>query len=223
MSLPCQIEVVCRSCGHKQSLTFWQTLNASLNPEAKVALLDGSLHRFRCARCGGEDEVLYPMLYHDPHVPTMIWLVLDPSYLTAKSLLRGPFTRNYHFRFVTSWKQMVEKIHIFECKLDDRVVELLKFQGRREGVRQARPLTGELWFTGLATEDSSEEMLAFALTTETGEETYAVKRSQFNNLERAMANRLPPLPSLGGEWLCVDEAYAAQLAAGGSPGAPVGS
>ncbi|HNQ74228.1 MAG TPA: CpXC domain-containing protein [Verrucomicrobiota bacterium] len=217
MSLPCQIEVTCRSCGNKQSLTFWQTLNASLNPEAKAALLDGSLHRFRCAHCGAEDEVLYPILYHDPHVPTMIWLVLDPSYTTAKSLLRGPFTRNYHFRFVTSWKQMVEKIHIFECKLDDRVEELLKFQGRRDAaVRQARPLAGELWFMGLATENSSEEMLAFALTTGTGEEIYSVERSQFDNLERALANRLPPLHSLGSEWMCVDETYVAQLASGGN-------
>lgn len=212
MSLPCEMEVTCRRCHARQPVVFWQSLNASLNPEAREKLLAGSLHRFQCRHCGVEDEVLYTMLYHDMDRMLMIWLVLDEAEAEAKSTLSGPHTREYQFRFVSTRNQLVEKIRIFESKLDDRVVELLKLKLRQDAARGGRPLVGELLFAGVESPSDDQAGWQFTLGTEAGLEIYSVPRSLVEDLQGEMANRLPPQSSYRGQWLRVDEAFVAQWA-----------
>ena len=57
MSLPREIELTCKGCGNTQPFIAWQSLNASLNPKAREALLAGELTRFTCGKCGATGEV----------------------------------------------------------------------------------------------------------------------------------------------------------------------
>jgi hypothetical protein len=79
MSMPLRSTFACHQCGNMQPFTYWQSLNASLDPAAKAELLNGSLTRFACLRCHWTCNVGYPMLYHDMEQGLLIQKMDVPS------------------------------------------------------------------------------------------------------------------------------------------------
>ncbi len=59
------ISVNCPKCGHGQNAIFWQSLNATIDPEAKQELLQGKFHMFHCEQCGHEAFMNASFLYND--------------------------------------------------------------------------------------------------------------------------------------------------------------
>jgi len=188
-------------------------LNSSLNPEAREALLDGSLLRFQCKDCGEASELVYPMLYHDMERSVMLWLVLSREETEAKSAfgLNDAFMRHYQFRFVYTWEQLVEKIRILESELDDRLVELVKLDLRQNTSRDGHPLQGDLRFTGVTAPSSGRGLLDFRLIGEEGPTFYQVRRSVLNDLRLQLGDRLPPPSTLCRTWLTIDEDFVKPL------------
>ena len=67
--------VTCPSCGVQGSVEVIESLNGTLNPGQRRALLAGELLLFRCASCGQEARIDFPLLYHDMNARFMIWCV----------------------------------------------------------------------------------------------------------------------------------------------------
>lgn len=65
MSIEEPVEVECPDCGEWQKTTVWRTLNATLDPEAKDALLRGEINVFRCGTCDVVEPLPVDLLYHD--------------------------------------------------------------------------------------------------------------------------------------------------------------
>jgi hypothetical protein len=59
------IDIECPQCGHRQEMTRWHSVNASLSPQAKAVLLSGKLHVFRCLKCGVQARLDVEVMYHD--------------------------------------------------------------------------------------------------------------------------------------------------------------
>lgn len=59
------IAVRCPNCQAEDTAEIWESVNASLNPELKDALLKGSLNTFVCHTCGTKVLVPIAFLYHD--------------------------------------------------------------------------------------------------------------------------------------------------------------
>ena len=143
--------VSCPHCNHEQNFTFWNSLNANLDPDAKQSLMDGSLFRFKCEKCGYEANVNYNILYHDMDHDTMVYLVDANStedvakvmsamsqYLIADKDASGVSaelakTRN---RVVANANRLREKAIILDAGLDDRIVEIVKLLCWMEAVKE---------------------------------------------------------------------------------------
>lgn len=125
-------KIICSKCGTENEVEIWGSLNCDLDLSAKQQLLDGTLFDFKCKQCGHEGRVNYPMLYHDMTHKIMIHFVPEDSVedvcmqFTKSEELSGIKLNGYTKRIVTNNKLLREKVIIFENKLDDRIIEIIK-------------------------------------------------------------------------------------------------
>ena len=136
MSKPYTEQIECPSCKQEFTATCWESLNAELNPEEKAELLSGTLFNKTCPQCNKMFTLEYPILYHDMTHKMMVWLTRDDNETeniktimeTAESLkmMDEMALAGYRLRFVRSQDELREKALIFDCGLDDRVIEFLK-------------------------------------------------------------------------------------------------
>ena len=126
------VSVTCPACGAQGIFHLHDSVNVTRDPQYKQAVLNGELFTYRCAVCGTQTAVSYPLLYHDMRRRILlrycggegqqIQRQLDD--LTAQSnLFHGT---GYTLRSVETFEALIEKIRIFDAELDDRVVELCK-------------------------------------------------------------------------------------------------
>lgn len=66
--------VKCSNCGSEDGFVIWQSLNATLNPEAKADMTESCLFEHKCPKCGHVDSYTYDLLYHDMESMLMIQL-----------------------------------------------------------------------------------------------------------------------------------------------------
>ncbi|NLZ18657.1 MAG: hypothetical protein GXY24_00065 [Bacteroidales bacterium] len=102
-----------------------QSVNAAVSPELKERVRNGSLFTWNCPHCGTSNLLKLPFLYHDPTEKLM--LVLTDAPVNADALPDG-----YTGRFVRSVGDLIEKLKIFDCGLDDLVIEMCKFVTAQE-------------------------------------------------------------------------------------------
>jgi len=122
-------KVSCPTCNHDNEVKIFKTVNATTDPQFRESLLEGKLFSFRCANCGYEATLRYPMLYNDMKNRFMVYFIpeIERERITDEALEAeygelGDVTR----RIVGSYNELKEKIHIFESGLDDRVIEIAK-------------------------------------------------------------------------------------------------
>lgn len=131
MSMKRKETVTCPECGQEQDFVVWHSLNGDLDPEAKQRLLDGTLFHFECSNCGHRSNVNYGMLYHDMTNQVMVYYVDEDSVEETLATMNdvenkiGPMPE-YRKRIVTDQNALREKAIIFDQKLDDRVIEIIK-------------------------------------------------------------------------------------------------
>ena len=65
MSKASEVEVECPECQHTQTVTFWDSLNASLDPTLREKLLKAEINQFKCIKCECTAHLTGPLLYHD--------------------------------------------------------------------------------------------------------------------------------------------------------------
>lgn len=135
MSLESKEKITCPHCRNAGEITIWESLNASLDPDAKKALIDGSLMSYHCPACGERTNVAYDLLYHDMDKQVMIQLVnSDESEQNVADAFTGMRNeegslqcgKEYRLRIVRSANELREKAYIFDRGLDDRAIELMK-------------------------------------------------------------------------------------------------
>ena len=134
MSMSSKINLSCPKCATANSIIEWQSINADVNPEMRIKILDGSAFLFRCTKCAYTAELSYPCLYHDMTNSLLIFLMPD-NHKDAETAIKEIqisadqmklFNNNYKQRIVTSPKRLVEKIRLLESGIDDKLAEICK-------------------------------------------------------------------------------------------------
>ena len=134
MSMETKVMIECPSCGEKFETIRWKSLNAQLNPKEKEQLISGSIFHVTCTKCNEGFPIQYSMLYNDMTNKVMIQLALNENdeeefKKSIKEMeLRLPSMLSIapQYRIVKNQNDLREKAMIFDCGLDDRVIELLK-------------------------------------------------------------------------------------------------
>ena len=135
MSLENKTTATCPQCKEPGEFTVWSSINTTLDPDKKAAVMDGSLFLFTCPKCGAKTIAVYPCLYHDMEKKLMIYLAptdaafqdaMRSSATTADNDLMKTVGAGYIRRIVRTVNELREKVMIFEAGLDDRIVELFK-------------------------------------------------------------------------------------------------
>lgn len=142
MSIERKEVVKCPKCGKKDKVVIWQSLNGDIDPKAKQKLIDGTLFRFECKKCGLKINLDYPILYHDMANRAMVYYVKEESISKSENVFEqaenqmGNLLVGYKKRIVTSTNDLREKAIIFANGLDDRIVEIVKAIYRTKALEQ---------------------------------------------------------------------------------------
>jgi hypothetical protein len=131
-----QTTIQCVKCGQPVRAVVYGLIDASQDPEAKIALLSGRLNVAACSNCGTPNTVLAPLLYHDPtkellisYVPMELGLSKDAQEKAIGDLMR---------ELTTSLPQGAFKAYLLQPR------GALTMQGLIDQILQADGVTPEM-------------------------------------------------------------------------------
>ena len=131
MSMPRGMKIVCPDCKTEDNFTIWHTINVDVNPETRDKVKSGKLFEHTCSKCKKTFSVEYRFLYHDCSNRFMIWYFPKHEYDINKEILeinKLDFINKYNetLRIVDDKRRLIEKISIFEDRLNDFGIEMMK-------------------------------------------------------------------------------------------------
>lgn len=131
MSMPRGMKIICPNCKTEDDFTIWHTINVDVNPEIRDKVKSGKLFEYTCSKCNETFSVEYRFLYHDCTNRFMIWYFPKHEYDISKEIIEInniDFINNYDetLRIVDDKKRLIEKINIFEDRLNDFAIEMIK-------------------------------------------------------------------------------------------------
>lgn len=185
--------VNCPHCHQDFVVSVWQSLNATLDPEAKAKLLTGKLFEYTCPHCHATGDINYPILYHDMKHHAMIQYCPTEDdfekayedYLESPGMTSGYMkARGYQMRFVNTQGALREKAVIFDAGLDDRIIELTKiFYALLQQHHNA-----EQGFNHIVFINHKEFGPTFHFATENSDEDFGMPMANeiYNNLSKAL-------------------------------------
>lgn len=127
--------VICPNCHRNNRFTTYKSINPILNPELKDKITNGEIFKFTCEFCQFQDFLDYDLIYHDITNSVIIFYMKDDERIeeTIKNFEKiisvndiENFKDYHHLRAVLHIRHLIEKVHIFDAGLDDRIVEIMK-------------------------------------------------------------------------------------------------
>lgn len=143
MSITYEDQIRC-ACGMTVRVVVAESVNAARHPHLRQALLDGQLHRYRCAGCGAELVVEKKLLYFDPqrrqffvHLPrpemareaesiAVVRQLYDASFGAGTAALLQEVGREMMVRLCFGLSALREKVLADEAGLNDLALEAVK-------------------------------------------------------------------------------------------------
>jgi hypothetical protein len=163
MSKPSSCKCQCPQCQKTIEVTFWASVNVTIDPALKEDVLTDRLQQHSCPSCGLKFNLNTDLLYHDMRGKFMIYFQAPkagPAPLIPDKLLQLALP-GYQNRFVTSWNQLREKIGIFDAGLNDTLIELLKIPIGEHAFGTIDFGDDRIYFGGLSTESNKDGELLF--------------------------------------------------------------
>ena len=207
------IVLACPECHAEQEFTIYDSVNVSLNPEAKKRLINGELMVFTCDACGCQVEMVYPILYHDMEKKLMIWMEPDGQLTPAEHdkrrvLYDTSLDDSYLYRIVSSREELVEKIMIFDDDLDDKPLEMLKYYIRESFLSNGDdPNKTVLNFGGREVIEKEGEVILINKLSGPDQKSFRLPIKTYWKIKNEYTDHYPgPMPGVG-RWLRVDENY----------------
>src|SRR6266478_2939175 len=163
-------DVRCPQCAERFSITYWTSVNVTIDPELRGRVLDGSIRHHDCSHCGKAVLLENPLVYHDATCRFMVFFQPEqrerPITWNTKFLEDSARVLPEHqFRFVTSWPDLIERIKIFENGWDDTIIEMLKLVVTEKAYPFGSPEFSDCTVTLIGREEGPREpVLAFTLS-----------------------------------------------------------
>ncbi len=152
--------VNCPACCEDADFKICTSIDAGKNPELKEKIFSRELFLFTCPECGEKITVAYDCTLYDRKNGYIVALITDGSSDEARTRLE---VEGCSLRITHSINEFVEKIALFEDKIDDKVTELYKLmlEGQYEDERPGAEILG-IYYGGRDFENNS--LLFFIIT-----------------------------------------------------------
>ena len=137
--------VNCPYCLNEEEIAIWDIVHYEEDPDLKDKILLKDLQIYECQNCNHRYTLEKPFLYIDPEKKILIYYSPENAELFNNLDTRDPKTGGlkadlseilpkdfavdldtYRLRIVTDYNDLIEKIHIFDYQLDDRLIEIIK-------------------------------------------------------------------------------------------------
>lgn len=131
----------CPYCGEKFETEIYETIDANQDEDLRDRCVSGDLFRVSCPHCKKEYMIQFPLLYTDQNHKFVLWLGEQEVGDTLKQITAPLNQKGYRLRRTPTLAEFSEKIQIFEDGVDDRIVELAKYDSFIEAVdnKKAKP------------------------------------------------------------------------------------
>lgn len=145
MSLNSRIKQNCPYCNTEQEMEYYRSVNVTLQPELKNKVLSGKLNKNICINCKKEINIVAGFLYHDMENQLMLELALadDGDDEDKEGMMNELKSQGYIYRKVQEYPQLIEKIRIFDSKLNDLVVQKISDELKRMLELSLKEVKGE--------------------------------------------------------------------------------
>ena len=132
--------VTCNSCNTVMEYDIYESINVTLQPKLKEKIVNDELFVLTCPNCGKKFYLSYDFLYNDIDCGFMVQYCNADNHdekveqfkaivNNFKKEINEHFTSlSYKFRFVSDFHKLKEKVRIFDRNLDDRIIELYKYE-----------------------------------------------------------------------------------------------
>ncbi len=128
MSQAKMIRYTCPYCGKEFDTEIYESVTADTDEDLRERCISGDLFRVSCPRCKREYMIQFPLVYVDRRHQFVIWLrESEPGENLVKDFAEPLASAGFTLRRVTTLQEFVEKIQILEDEVDDRLVELAKY------------------------------------------------------------------------------------------------
>ena len=212
--------LICPHCLNEEDVTIWDIIDTSQDPDLREEVLQKRVQQFVCSNCHHEWIAAEPFLYHDPQDKLLLYY--GPQF--AELLREGlPESQNlpkqiqkalpvewaqassdYKLRITTEYNDLIEKIHIFEFGLDDRLIEVLKVAiHSRQMEQDPDNRWDELHFLAA----SGDDLIFSTYNEQDNWQAVNLEYEAYENSEQLLAQLLPP----EGRWNLVDMNWAVRF------------
>lgn len=209
---------VCPHCASEEEVLVWDVIDVVEDADLKDRVLRKDIQTAECQNCGEVLTLALPLLYVDEsknlvyyYCPQYVDILANPDERRADgsnlpSELAGaldavfpPGLNQKVMRIVPVYNDLMEKIHMAEHDLDDRLMEVVKVALKTRYLDEEQIRFEELFFLS-----ATEEILLFqALVEGEGWNSLEIFRDLYDNAFEALASSLPD----EGRWLQVDSDY----------------
>lgn len=121
--------VICPKCRQQTATSILISANTVDEPDIREAVLNETIFRWKCKKCGFTTRFHHPFLYNDIENKFMVYYIPQverPKVVDQKLEAQYADLRDIKKRIVPDINTMKEKIILFEQGLDDMAMELTK-------------------------------------------------------------------------------------------------
>lgn len=129
MSSKTERKFKCMKCQKVYDIETYDSISVATDPDLKEKCLSGEIFQYECPHCHETYMLSYPCLYIDAEKKFLLWLS-DEDYLKEVSVLsvnKELNDKGFTLRRCLDIKSFIEKLQILDDGLDDRAVELAKY------------------------------------------------------------------------------------------------
>lgn len=176
-------KILCNECGGIIEYGVYDLVDVTDDDSLKERVMNDELFVVKCPHCGKAYYLTYDFIYNDRNVCLMIYYGNDKD--KQSQLIHEVIEKSksmdrkieYAFRCVEDYDKLREKIHIFNCGYDDRIIELYKYEYIINGYDKDLKMLDDIVFTNY---DGSVENV-FVLFEK--DEVNGVRAISFNDME----------------------------------------
>lgn len=186
--------ISCPQCQHEHDVRLSDKLDANARPDLKERLLENTFNRIECKSCGFVFRADMPVLYTDLEREIIIhWMPLHRQTLAElqqgfaesqeelrKELPEGtPVPR---LQLVLSRVELIERIFVLEEKLDERLIEYVKYLIYQNNAARIPARKKNLLFNAQKSDDNTFCFAIQDIDTMTFDDVLSYPRSQYQKL-----------------------------------------